>query len=93
MVECGFIFRLVKILGLFIGGLGASFIYFMVLVCILGVFGLVYGGFVSGEGCLAVGMGHLVVFLTVFIGIVTYVWGISSCFFGFILVCFIIVCA
>ena len=34
-----------------------------------------------------VGVGHLVVFLIVFIGIVNYVWGIISCFLGCMCVC------
>ena len=38
----------------------------MVSVCVVGVFWMVYVGFVSGEGCLMVGVGHLAVFLIVF---------------------------
>ena len=47
----------------------------MVSVCVVGVFWLVYVGFVSGKGCLVVVVGHLVVFLIVFMGTVAYVWG------------------
>ena len=67
LVEFGLIFGLVKFLGLFIGVLRELF-YFIVMgsVCVVGVFWLVYVGFVSGKGCLVVGVGHLVVFFDCF---------------------------
>ena len=67
LVEFGLIFGLVKFLGLFIGVLRELFYFIvMVSVCVVGVFWLVYVGFVSGKGCLVVGVGHLVVFFDCF---------------------------
>ena len=66
LVEFGLIFRLVKFLGLFIGVLRELFYFIvMVSVCVVGLFWLVYVGFVSGKSCLVVVVGHLVVFLIV----------------------------